>query len=493
MIPSPDRELLEMSMLPEGCAIVVACSGGGDSMALLHLVADQAPGRNWHPMVAHLDHGLREDSPEDAAFVMKAAEELGVPSIVESVRLERERRAGESTEAAARRVRYDFLGRVRDKTGPGTRIVTGHTLDDQVETVALRLARGSGIRGLRGILAHREDGVIRPLLHRRRAELRAYLVSRGLGWREDSTNLDRSIPRNRWRGAIEHLDGGRREELYELAAVVTRRAGRLYPLLRRHAEWWLQRPRREETATVSIGGPDQFLEGEILLERPSGGVHLGWSDQALLDAALEAVGVDPREVSRRSRERLLLRAQGEGGAAESGGGLVQLAEDTWSEPVSAGLLLARGCSPHWDRPGTWERELVATDLSEGLPLSIDLPRGGSLRLEPATVDEIEALRSGDADVGAKWRSRAFVDLESVGEGVVIRYPRNGDTIRPFGMEGHKLLSDLFGEAGVPRLRRGRLPVVLAGDEILWVAGVRAAEAGRVGDRTRAAVALAFET
>jgi tRNA(Ile)-lysidine synthetase-like protein len=157
------------------------------------------------------------------------------------------------------------------------------------------------------------------------------------------------------------------------------------------------------------------------------------------------------------------------------------------------VLFARESDPHWDQPDTWQ-EIVKAGRSQMKRVgTIDLPRGGSIRFERATADEIEALRSDDPPAAVRTGCRAVVDVTAMAPGFLVRYPRGGDVMRPFGMIGHKRLSDLFGDASVPRLRRGRLPVVLAGDEVIWVAGLRAAEAGRVGNGTEEAVALVFET
>ncbi|WP_347240795.1 tRNA lysidine(34) synthetase TilS [Thermus sp.] len=169
--------------------LVLAVSGGGDSVALAHLVA--RAGRR--AVVAHLDHGLRPDSPEDLAFVRALAERLGFPFFAERVevgRLAKER--GENLEALAREVRYAFLHRVAKGVGAKA-ILTAHTLDDQAETLLLKLlqgtARGLGIREKEGL-------VVRPLLPFPREELRAYLEALGEAWREDPTNQDLSLDRN---------------------------------------------------------------------------------------------------------------------------------------------------------------------------------------------------------------------------------------------------------------------------------------------------------
>jgi tRNA(Ile)-lysidine synthase len=169
--------------------LVLAVSGGGDSVALAHLV--RRAGRR--AVVAHLDHALRPDSGEDFLFVRDLAQRLGFPFYGERVevgRIARER--GKNLEALAREVRYAFLHRVAKEVGAKA-ILTAHTLDDQAETVLLKLlqgtARGLGIR-------EKEGMVVRPLLPFTREALRAYLLGLGEAWREDPTNRDLSLDRN---------------------------------------------------------------------------------------------------------------------------------------------------------------------------------------------------------------------------------------------------------------------------------------------------------
>lgn len=485
-------DLLDTTHLPRGIPVVVACSGGGDSMALLHLVAESAGRHGWWPVVAHLDHGLRPESGDDATFVADQAAGLGLPFDAESADVDALRRNGESLESAARRIRYGFLHQVRNRAGKGARIVTGHTADDQAETLAMRLARGAALRGMRGILPIRADGVVRPLLGIRRDRLRALLEQKGLAWREDLTNQDVRILRNRWRLSIAGLAAPERNELIDLSTSITHMAGRTYDVFGRVAGWWLDQCSARCMESGRLGGPGGLFAGEILLERPPGGVHFGWSDQALLDVALEAIGADPRDVSLRSRTELLRMLQRDTSNERTGGEIAQLGEGIWAESVGDGLLMASGTDPHWWSGSGWEESLLIPVEGGAEENRRRLPRGGTLAARPASRKELERVRQTGSTPDLNGRRRVIVDGDVAGQSVTLRYGRAGDWLQPFGMMGRKRLSDLFGEEGVPRLRRGRHPVVTSGDRILWVAGLRAAELGRVTAETRRGVALEFD-
>ena len=205
--------------------IGLAVSGGADSTALLAALADLRETLGFDAVVLHVDHGLRPDSHDDARFVETLAARFGLPC--RTLRARIRRRPRESLEMAARRTRLAFFARMTRELGLDA-IATGHHADDVAETFIMRMARGAGPEGLAGLkpVSH-VDGItfIRPLLGLRDSDLRAYLRRRGLTWREDSTNADTSILRNKVRHVIlpflrEHLDPHITEHLCKSAAIL---------------------------------------------------------------------------------------------------------------------------------------------------------------------------------------------------------------------------------------------------------------------------------
>jgi tRNA(Ile)-lysidine synthase len=183
-------------------ALVLAVSGGPDSTALLHGAAALAPDCAWLLTVAHLDHSLRSTSADEGAAVAAAAAGLGLP--VEVRRVDVAALAASehrSLEDAGRQARYRFLEEVAASRGPDALIATAHTADDAAETILLRLGRGSGLRGLRGIPARR-GRIVRPLLHARRSQLRAALDAAGIPYVTDPSNGDVAHARNRVRAEL---------------------------------------------------------------------------------------------------------------------------------------------------------------------------------------------------------------------------------------------------------------------------------------------------
>jgi tRNA(Ile)-lysidine synthase len=210
--------------IPDDAILVLAVSGGADSMALLHGAAHlaQTAATRWQLTVAHLDHGLRPESAEDAAFVTDAAAALRLSSIARRTDVAAlAREEGRSVEDAGREARYRFMAEVAP---PDALVLTAHTLDDLAETVLLNLLRGSGMAGVAGIPARRAN-IRRPLLAERRETLRGLLDGAGLIYRDDPSNDDPAFLRNRVRAELlpllESLRPGAVERIGRFAGLAT--------------------------------------------------------------------------------------------------------------------------------------------------------------------------------------------------------------------------------------------------------------------------------
>jgi len=189
------------------CPVLAACSGGGDSVALLACLVALKESLNVEITAAHVDHGLREESAEEAAFVKDICKKFGIPFRSCSVNVEAySLRAGLSIEMAARELRWSWLKKEAALIGAPL-VATGHTIEDHTETVFVRLARGSGLGCLTGLPAVQPPRWS-PLIECRREDLRNYLRKSGLDWREDGSNDAGFTPRNRWR---KHLADFRNE------------------------------------------------------------------------------------------------------------------------------------------------------------------------------------------------------------------------------------------------------------------------------------------
>ena len=273
------RIIQARQLLPRGSRVVVGVSGGVDSMVLWDILHRLRTSLHLTLIAAHLDHGLRPESAEDARWVRDAIIRQGLPVVVKrrqvSVHCER---AGWSLEDGARRIRYHVLNEIAVQAS-ATHIALAHTADDQAETVLMRLLRGTGLQGLRAIpLKRRVDEtqlaspwIVRPLLQTERSAIAAYARTAGVPFREDATNQDRRFLRNRIRHELLPLleqayNPRMKSALRQLAAL----SEDDHACLERFAarQWRRVVKRRGRTAQTALGlSISRFRQQPVALQR----------------------------------------------------------------------------------------------------------------------------------------------------------------------------------------------------------------------------------
>jgi tRNA(Ile)-lysidine synthase len=437
-----ERTIRRHAMLAGGDVVLVAVSGGGDSVALLHVLAELAPAWRLGLHVLHVDHGLRADSALDADFVRALGARLGVPVTVERVRV-----GPGSLEAAARTARYAALEAWADRLG-AARIAVGHTADDQAETVLMRVLGGAGVRGLAAIPPVR-GRLIRPLLEVRRATLREHLAAAGLTWVEDPTNRDPKFLRNRIRHELlPLLAASYHADVVPALATIARRARETVDAL-------------ERSATLALARLAQPGADALTLPRAA---------LAALPAPVAAEVL--RQAAARLGSRAPLRAWAHRGLRRV------LAPTPPRRPFRLGGVTVEVSG---------DRIRVATGVAPTLgPRTLGVP--GRVELPEVALALEARLLPASGYVVPRVADRVAFDAAGVPRVLTVRSRRRGDRFHPFG-SGERRLKSFLIDAGVPRWERDRLPLIDGDDTILWVAGLRRATTAPVTAATREIVEL----
>lgn len=447
-------------LLRPGDGVVVAVSGGPDSVALLSCLVALSSRWNWDLSIGHVNHGLRgAESEGDADFVGKLGNHFGIPVSIREVRLKKQdaQFAKQSLQAYAREARYHALETILQERN-STKLAMGHTADDQAETVLMWMLRGSGTGGLSGIPPKRGERIVRPFLEMSRNDILAYLEQRQLTYRMDSSNSQPCYLRNRLRqDLIPHL----KEYSPGLVSVLSRQAEII----------------RDDHAYLEILATEAFHQVCVIVDERS--LQLDRTALLALPIAIQRRVVrfglqqlkgDTHDLRFDVVQRLLVGLE----HGQSG----------WTMNINNVDVILE-----YDR-------LVFSKRWTSLPDDLNPPPFREVGLDiPGTVvwpltgqRMVVSINHSAKMASQSHKLEMNLDADTFTPELRLRSWKPGDVFCPKGLGGRqKKIQDFFSDMKLPRSQRAKVPLLVAPEGILWVGGLREDERFQVSTETRSVV------
>ncbi len=453
LIEQVRRTVDRYRLLERGDRVIAGVSAGVDSMVLLHILNALRKDFSLSLIVAHLNHGLRPDESEkEADLVQKESLRLGLSLEYRQFNVkEYQESGGFSPQDAARRVRFQFFHDLCDQYGGG-KIALGHHADDQVETILLRLMRGSGLKGLKGMLPIRQGRVIRPLLEVWKDEIESFAQEHSIPYLTDSSNIKPDYLRNRLRlDLIPYIEKdyqpGFRQAILRTSALL-----------------------REENDFIEQKAGEAYQK---MTHKNRGKIVFKFSSYQSLHPALQW----------RVLQKALEEMEGGSMREESGWPDVNLIYQRLQQP-RANLLLELSHGLCLEK--RYDTVLIKRGMPKTiLPFEVELNIPGRTYIQEiereVVVEERDWDRSKTID---ESRNVALLDYERLHFPLRMRNFRPGDRFQPLGTEGTQKLKEFFIDHKIPKFERPGIPLLMSGEMIAWIVGYRIDERVKITGKTQ---------
>jgi len=451
-------------MFAAGDSVLVAVSGGADSVALAQVLLTLAGEYSLRLAVAHLNHSLREkDADSDAEFVAAFARGLNLPVYTEKKDVRAfQRRRHISLEEAARQVRYDFFDKIAARHG-FNKIAIGHHSHDNAELVLMNLLRGSGPLGLSGIIPVRDGKIVRPFIHLKRSDIQAYIAEKKLIHVTDASNADPSFRRNR----IRHHLIPELEKSYNPGIIET--LNRLGTIMRDEDQWIDDHLSPVFKKCVAVKS-----SGAISVDIARLGKLATAAQRRIIRKAILSVKKDLRRITLLHVDAVLT--------------LMEKGPDHGCLNLPHGILVARNAAELSITPD--RASLVTRQGKRARPIVVDyqytVSSPGTLCVKEAGVF-ITLTEIGVEDVPELKNTGprlAFCDMASLQFPLIVRNIRPGDRFSPLGLNGSQKVKKYFNSHKIPGCQRRKCPVLLSAGRIIWLVGYRIDNCVKIGPHTR---------
>jgi len=433
MIKKVNQTIEKYKLLENGERVVVALSGGPDSMALLAILATIAKTLDLSLIVAHFNHGLRgAESDEDENFSRDLSEKMGL-AFVSGKMDQRKGKKGLSPEDFYRRQRYDFLNKISDDY-QAQKIALGHNLQDQAETVLLNILRGSGLEGLKGFLPMRDGKIIRPLIEISRREIISYLNEAGIPYRQDSSNENKRYLRNQVRSELipylkEKFNPKIEENLAQMAEI-----------LRLEDEFIRQ-------------NVDEVLKSSFI-QRQQNLILLKLADINKLPPAM--------------RLRLFKTLLESLNPAKNGFSFIHIKSlDNLAQKCESGkrVALPLGIEVRLEYDDLiMEKKKVCSKQME-YEYKMNIPGAVYVKERKLTICS-ELTTKENVDFSGK--NKVYLDLDKIRQPLIIRNRRDGDWFQPMGMPGRQKMKTFFIDHKIPRCGRDKMILLVDQLSVVWI-------------------------
>jgi len=474
------RFALSQYLIRAETLVLTAVSGGADSMTLMSVLHRLSKTMGFSLAAAHFNHQIRPSAGDELEHVRRAAVSFGIPFHwgIEDVPAAA-KQTGDSLEEAARKARYRFLHAKAKEIG-AVCIATGHTRTDHIETVLMRIIRGTGLRGLAGIPVRRGI-IVRPLLDLTREDTVSYCRMTGLSYVEDPSNQDTRFFRNRVRIELLPLlesqyHPGVRENLARLAEIARSTMEKIRVETRPFIEgnFFRAREDRWELVTHGLTRLDELeiavLFGDIFAEE----IACDMDFTRVHYEELAHLVLDPRGPGK------MLSLPGFTVVREHGRVVITRTNASFPESERAELRVMLNLPGVTRTPGVIVSASVV-DPGQVSPASL-----------ASTANETCLDREALSSPIARMAREAYFDRDALAPPLVVRFPEPGDRIQPFGMSGTKKLSDIFIDKKIPAGARPTSLVITDAHDIIWLVGVATSEKCRVRNETREIVRIRVE-